>query len=707
MIDKQLSSRRILRIILLLALSSCGQPESIPIISSEKAVQPNSTTLPTESTKSTAPPEETKDLSTTITHTIIPPAAISATSTEPSTAVSVTSTEPSAAVSADKDHVNAPKSEWRLDSESDAVGPDGVSPEAILLEDGRVRLYVTSMGIEVWESADGLTFEKVPSNTPAGADPTLVRTADGWRMYFTEIPPGGPGSGRGKIRTAISKDGIDWVIESDTGIIQENDRRAWGVPDSFVLSDGQVRIMWTDMVPGKRREVLRSATSLDGVSFTPDDGVRLSGGFVDSYVLTGAPEFMLVSTSPPGGPVIDKQRIFIATSKDGMNWSSGESPLLDRSPRNALDPTAIFLEEGRWRVYYTLTEGPEPFSGFRIASAILTGPASYNPEPTLLAPAVSKLESTDTTMQDPSCEDSRYTFTDLGIVLTAQDAGNSNPMAPMANPSSLLLSDGNIRLFFTNAGAGIGSAISSDGISFEYEGIRISGPEAMSQGVNLGPLRVYRLPDNRIRLFVGSSQTGVQSFVSEDEGQTFSVEPGERISQSAADMKAIQKLSIIPIGENLWQGYFGPAPQHGEPKKDMLQGGPPNHWLRRATSSNLFDWNVEPGIIIGPGAPHLTASAREVYPLLRDDGCVTLFYQLNKPQDAGIRDFTGVAVMGYSTSEDGIMFKKQHVLINVRDPAGPDILHLPDATMLMYHDSTDHNGYGHGIRVGRLEINNP
>ena len=77
------------------------------------------------------------------------------------------------------------------------------------------------MGIEIWESTDGLTFEKVPGKTPAGADPTLVRTTDGWRMYFTEMSPGGPGSGKGKFSTAISKDGLDWVIESDTGIVQE------------------------------------------------------------------------------------------------------------------------------------------------------------------------------------------------------------------------------------------------------------------------------------------------------------------------------------------------------------------------------------------------------------------------------------------------------------------------------------------------------
>ena len=598
---------------------------------------------------------------------------------------------------------NSSVNDWTLEAEMDSIGPEGVSPEAVILDDGTVRLYVTSMGIEIWESSDGLSFTRVSARTPPGSDPTVIRTSNGWRMYFTEHSNKGPEGGDSKIRTAISTDGIDWIVDSDTGIVQETNRRAWGVPDSFVLPNGQIRIMWTDMVPNKKREVIRSATSLDGIRFDIDAGLRLAGGFVDSYVLTGLPNFMLVSTTPPGGPISKPQRLFLAKSDNGIDWSTDDTPLLDRTPRNALDPTAVYLGAGNWRVYYTLTDGPDPFQGFRIASAILSSPITPGPEPTLSAPLANDEQNTAAKeVSEATCEDTRYTFEDLGVVLTAQDVGNPDSMAPMANPSSLQLPDGDIRLFFTNAGAGIGSAISTDGITFSYEGIRISAPEAMNQGVNLGPLRVYRLPDNRIRLFVGSSQTGVQSFVSDDEGQTFAVEPGERITQAAAEMKAVQKLSIIPLENGKWQGYFGPAPQHGPPGEGPSQGGPPNHWLRRATSSNLFDWTVEPGIVIGPGAPHLTASAREVFPLLRDDGCVTLFYQLNKPQDAGIRDFTGVAVIGYSTSENGTTFKEQQVLVNKRDPAGPDIIRLLDQTYLMYHDSTERSGYGHGIRVGRL-----
>ena len=110
--------------------------------------------------------------------------------------------------------------DWTLESEVDSIGPEGVSPEAVILDDGTVRLYVTNMGIELWESADGLSFTKVSARTPPGSDPTVIRTSNGWRMYFIEHSNKGPDGGDSKIRTAISNDGIDWIVDSDTGIVQ-------------------------------------------------------------------------------------------------------------------------------------------------------------------------------------------------------------------------------------------------------------------------------------------------------------------------------------------------------------------------------------------------------------------------------------------------------------------------------------------------------
>ncbi len=305
------------------------------------------------------------------------------------------------------------------------------------------------------------------------------------------------------------------------------------------------------------------------------------------------------------------------------------------------------------------------------------------------------------------CAAIQYGFTDLGLVFSATDVGQVDPLAPVANPSALLLADGRVRLFFTNAGSGIGSAISNDGVTFAYEGIRISGRDAREQGAPLGPSRIFRLPDGRVRLYVGSSESGVSSFISSDDGVTFTLETGERITQAQAQMDAIQKLSIVALAGGVYRGYFGPAPQSRLGMTSADQSGPPDNWLRSATSSDLLQWDVEPGVLIGPGAAILIASAREVDPVLRNDGCLTLFYQLNKPEDAGITDFEGVAVVGYSTSNDGLSFTEQFPLITTRDPAGPDVLTMPDGSWLFYHDSTDPDDYGNGIRVGRLTTTSP
>ena len=377
--------------------------------------------------------------------------------------------------------------------------------------------------------------------------------------------------------------------------------------------------------------------------------------------------------------------------------------LVFAAPGDTATVTATVLDAGGSEIpspsltWSSSDESTVTVSSNGLVTAVASGPAA-----TVKVQTDDQEAEISATVVGISCDVIRYSFTDLGLVLSATDVGQTDPMAPVANPSALQLDDGRIRLFFTNAGDGIASAISDDGLTFAYETIRISGPAAQEQGVQLGPSRISRLPDGRVRLYVGSSESGVSSFISSDEGKTFNVEAGERITRTQASMDAIQKLSILPLSNGTYRGYFGPAPQHGPTTVLAGTGDPPDHWLLSATSSDLLEWTVEPGVRIGPGSTILTASAREVYPLLRDDGCVTLFYQLNKPQDAGISDYEGVAVVGYSTSSDGLTFTRQFPLITTRDPAGPDVLTMPDGSRLLYHDSTDQNGYGHGIRVGRL-----
>ena len=83
---------------------------------------------------------------------------------------------------------NSSRSNWTFTEDNASLGISGVSPEAILLSDDSVRLYVTDMGIKIYKSSDGLKFtEETGSPPPGGADPTLIKLSDGtYRMYYKD-----------------------------------------------------------------------------------------------------------------------------------------------------------------------------------------------------------------------------------------------------------------------------------------------------------------------------------------------------------------------------------------------------------------------------------------------------------------------------------------------------------------------------------------
>ena len=118
----------------------------------------------------------------------------------------------------------------------------GVSPEAILLNDGSVRLYVTDMGMKVYRAGNGINFTRQAASLPPGSDPTLIRLDDGsYRMYYVDRE-----DGKQTIWTATSRNGLNWAREASTGIKNTTGGPAWGVPDSIELPDGRIRLYWVD-----------------------------------------------------------------------------------------------------------------------------------------------------------------------------------------------------------------------------------------------------------------------------------------------------------------------------------------------------------------------------------------------------------------------------------------------------------------------------
>jgi len=242
-----------------------------------------------------------------------------------------------------------------------------------------------------------------------------------------------------------------------------------------------------------------------------------------------------------------------------------------------------------------------------------------------------------------------------GIRISGTDAGLS-ASAVFADSSTIRLTDGRWRMFVF-AGTAYRSAISSDGLSFAIEpGFRL--PEGSGQS------RAIRLPDGRIRIYFSTS-SGVGSAVSTDDGTTFTIESGTRISASSAGMSQVTGPGIIRLSDGRYRAYFSDLPIPGE--------GVQPHLVKSAVSSDLLTWTVEAGVRVGPGST-LTGNAEHPCAILNSDGSTTIFYFRNT-------DF----VLYSSTSADGLTFATE-TSTGISQANDPDIVTLPDGTVRLYYN---------------------
>ncbi len=307
----------------------------------------------------------------------------------------------------------------------------GVSPFAEIANSEQDRVFYGSTDPGGWAmalctGASCTTPQQLPMDF--GNDFTSVTLADGsQRAYFVT-----PGQATKSLSTALVSYDAAGTPQlgaiTDLGISSPTEQRAWGVPDSVVLPDGRVRLYWVAMpsggsssassptpqqlmclakVLGKKRvqaigggakpsakdkkamkkckvdpsllggvkksrstEVILSATSTDaaGTSFVQDPGYRFTGGYVDSEIVRAATGdwIALVSTGPGDPP----QRLFAATSKDGLSWKVDGTPLTPASV-NALDPTAIPSNNNMWKVYWSESPAATPFENHTVVVGTL------------------------------------------------------------------------------------------------------------------------------------------------------------------------------------------------------------------------------------------------------------------------------------------------------------------------------------------------
>ncbi len=316
------------------------------------------------------------------------------------------------------------------------TGLSGVSPFAMTVDASSDRVFYSG-GLNGLNMTTCPSSGQCPSpatlSMSFGSDYTQVTLTNGsQRAYFVNINPETQGKSISTAPVTYSNGTPSLGATADLGFSVSAEQRAWGVPDSILLPDGRVRLYWvttpassqaqsrptakqikclvkklgkskvnklsTGAKPGPKDkkalkkckvdltnisagnantpEVIVSATSTDstGTQFVPDAGYRFTGGFVDSEIVQAETGnwIALLSTGPGAPP----QRLYAATSQDGLTWRVQKTALTSTTV-NSLDPTTVRTGPNTWRVYYAQSPKVSPLGN----PAPSVGPAPSAPAP--------------------------------------------------------------------------------------------------------------------------------------------------------------------------------------------------------------------------------------------------------------------------------------------------------------------------------------
>jgi len=282
--------------------------------------------------------------------------------------------------------------------------------------------------------------------------------------------------------------------------------------------------------------------------------------------------------------------------------------------------------------------------------------------------------------QKKLCDQEEFSFTYLNKEAITYQTISGNFGDSIADSTSIITKDNKIRsFFFSNSYQGIVSAISNDGINFEFEGeVGISG----GQG---GQPQIIESKNGYFMMFI-MCRDGI-CLAEYGDGLNFILNSELLIDGEEAglnlgpDSEKMGWLSVVKLGENNYRGYWSNIAKPGI----VI-----DHKVRSYYSTDLINWILDEGVRVGEGAYYLTDSARQPFSLVVDN-TVLLFYS-KQP-----------SVLYVAKSSDGLNGLKfeEECYLGIEEGAGTNILEFENK-YLMYHDSMEESPH---IRVGEIKIN--
>ena len=315
-------------------------------------------------------------------------------------------------------------------------------------------------------------------------------------------------------------------------------------------------------------------------------------------------------------------------------------------------------------------------------------------------------------------------YVDLGWPITYATPGLPDGLTPLvdgmdqgikfiADPTSVLLPDGHVRLFFEGDGdkawRSTTPAQSPYGtLNFEPEaGYQLLGDDGQPRH-DLAWRRIFPLPDGRTRMFARTTST-IFSFLSDD-GLQFTQEAGTRLTLADVGLTSFRGFEVgfagydIVAADDGWRMYvdyqlgFGPngASPSNEDRDDFTSR------IHSASSINMLAWTVDPGERVGSssgvrGFSNADRDRGDGGPL-RTPARISLSSVERRPSGGYLLSFTlgdDSCVVG---STDGLRFDEW------ASPVGTgfghqDKLDLGDGDLLVFGTAS-----GTGIPMGHLRL---
>jgi hypothetical protein len=236
----------------------------------------------------------------------------------------------------------------RFTSESMGISGTMADTTTLVLNDGRYRMFLfAGQGYRSAISSDGLSFTMEAGNRlPNGnGQSRVLRLTDG-RVRMFHISAGG-------IASSISTDeGLTFIAEGQRISASTAGLSELSGPGIVRTNDGRWRMYFSELDrPGAAVVPLamKSATSVDLLSWTMDPGVRIGPG---APTLTGSAAHPTAVAESGGSVTVyffrnNDLNLYGATSADGLTFTSEEIVL-----SRAADPDVVTLSSGSKRMYY-------------------------------------------------------------------------------------------------------------------------------------------------------------------------------------------------------------------------------------------------------------------------------------------------------------------------------------------------------------------